>query len=77
MPRDKRLPRGPVAATSYDAAASAHGLDCPVVGKSPAQRKGALDEPYIRMDGRRDGDLYGDRRAAGGPAGRRDYQNVQ
>ena len=38
---------------------------------------GLYDEPYIRMDGRRDGDLYGYRRTAGDPASRRDYQDVQ
>jgi hypothetical protein len=37
-----------------------------------AQRKGLYDEPYRRVDGRRDVDLDGDRRTGGGPAGRRD-----
>jgi hypothetical protein len=37
-----------------------------------AERKGLYDEPRIRMDGRRDVDLDGDRRTGGGSTGRRD-----
>jgi len=33
---------GPVAATSNDTAASAHGLDCPVVGWSQRNGKGFM-----------------------------------
>lgn len=36
------------------------------------QRKGLYDEQYIRMNGRRDVGLDGDRRTGGGPAGCRD-----
>jgi hypothetical protein len=42
MPRAKRLPQGPVVATSNDAADSAHGLDCPGVDRGRSVTKGAL-----------------------------------
>ena len=42
-----------------------------------AQRKELYDEPRLRMDGRRDVDLDGDRRTGGGSAGRLDHQGVQ
>jgi hypothetical protein len=41
-------------------------------GLVAAERKGLYDEPRIRMDGRRDVGLDGDRRTGGGSAGRRD-----
>ena len=46
-------------------------------GLVAAQRKGLYDEPRIRMDGRRDVALDGDRHTGGGPAGRLDHQGVQ
>lgn len=42
-----------------------------------AQRRRLYDELCRRVDGRRDVDSDGDRRAGGGPAGRGDYQAVQ
>jgi hypothetical protein len=50
-------------------------------GLVAAQQGGLYDEPNWRMDGwmggRRDVALDGDRRTGGGPAGRRDYQDVE
>ena len=41
-------------------------------GLVAAERKGLCDEPCLRMDGRRDVDLDGDRRTDRGSTGRRD-----
>ena len=46
-------------------------------GLVAAQRKELYDEPRLRMDGRGDVALDGDRRTGGGPAGRFDYEGVQ